>query len=229
MRTVDPARERSSALDAIFGYLMELRATRPSVAMAAARSPKGAQTIKSILAAAREVFIRDGHAGLSMRMVAQAADVAVGNVSYYFPSKRSLLEAMLREELADYVEAHIQQFEADHDAPIDILLSIVHFYVNTARTSHRFFFQLWGYAGSDESARLLVRDLYRPICRFVRSMVKAANPALDDDRARQIVLQIFALEEGMKLFIGMGPESNLALVTAERDAVALVRRLVEAG
>lgn len=222
-------REKLRGLAEIQSYLDALRRERPSVAMAAARSQKGGQTVLTILKAARAVFIREGHAGLSMRQVAEEAGVALGNVSYYFASKRALLEAMLREELADYVEEHIRQFEAAQDSPLDILLNVVEFYVSNARVSHRFFFQMWGYAGADDGARALVRELYRPIGRFILSMVRAANPALTETRARQIVLQIFALEEGMKLFIGMGPDGDAALKTAERDAREATRRLVEAG
>jgi AcrR family transcriptional regulator len=193
------------------------------------RSPKGGQTIASILRAARTVFVRDGHAGLTMRKVADEAGVVVGNVSYYFPSKRMLLEAMLREELATYVEEHIRHFEADRHSPMEILLNVVTFYVANGRSSHPFFYQMWGYAGSDESAKAVVRDLYRPIGRFIYYIVKAANPAFSDARIRQIVLQLFSLEEGLKLFIGMGPDDDRALKTAERDIRELARRLVEGG
>ncbi|MEZ5914983.1 MAG: hypothetical protein R3C42_05085 [Parvularculaceae bacterium] len=72
---------------------------------------------------------------------------------YYFDSKRALLEAMLKEALADYVEAHIRQFDEGRDAPIDILLDVLHFYVSNARRTHYLFFQIWGYAASDETAR----------------------------------------------------------------------------
>lgn len=220
-------KDKSRAIDTIEGYLKELRQNRPSVVLAAIRSPKGANTVSVILKATRAVFVRDGHAGLTMRKVAGEAGVVVGNVSYYFSSKRALLEAMLREELADYVEEHIRQFEADRDSPLDILLNVVTFYVANGRISHAFFYQMWGYAGSDEAAKELVRELYRPIGRFIYYLVKAANPSFSDTRVRQTVLQIFSLEEGVKLFIGMGPENDSALRTAERDIREWTRRIVE--
>ncbi|GAB4526697.1 MAG: hypothetical protein Kow00133_15590 [Amphiplicatus sp.] len=222
-------RQKERGLNTILAYLEELRASRPSVALAENRSAKGAQTIAAILGAARKVFIRDGHAKLSLRKVAEEAGVALGNVTYYFPAKRDLLEAMLREALADYAEAHIRQFEAEVDSPLEILLNIVTFYVTNARESHRFFYQMWGYAGSDESARETVRNLYRSIGRFIYSMTKAANPSLTDRRIRQIVLQLFSLEEGAKLFIGLGPDDDPALRTAERDIRALAQRLLTEG
>jgi AcrR family transcriptional regulator len=220
-------REVARGFNTILDYLEELRAIRPSVRLAANRSPKGGQTIASILAAARTVFIRDGHGGFSLRKVAEEADIAVGNVSYYFPARSELLRAMLLEELADYVEEHIEHISTESESPLEILLDIVIFYVVNGRQSHRFFFQLWGYAASDDEARSLIRDLYRPMGRFIRYLVKACRPDLPESRIRQIVLQIFSLEEGLKLFIGMGPDDDPALRTAERDVRDLTRRLIE--
>ncbi len=133
---------------------------------------------------------------------------------------------MLKEALADYVEAHLEQFEADRDSPLDILLNVVVFYVSNGRQSYRLFYQIWGYAGSDGQALALIRELYRPIGRFIYLLVRAANPALDDRRARQVVLQIFSLEEGLKLFMGMGPADDTALASAEEDIRELTKRLV---
>ncbi|MHA7873470.1 MAG: TetR/AcrR family transcriptional regulator, partial [Hyphococcus sp.] len=146
--------------------------------------------------------------------------------TYHFPTKRALLEAVLREELADYIDEHLSQFEADRDAPFDILLNIVAFYVRNARRSYRFFYQMWGYAGCDPDAKDLVRSLYRPIGRFVYYLVRDANPTLSDAEIRQAVLQIFSLEEGYKLFIGMGPEDDVALSSAEEDIRMLTERIV---
>ncbi|MGE0409495.1 MAG: TetR/AcrR family transcriptional regulator [Amphiplicatus sp.] len=227
--SITASREKDRAIDTVACYLQELRAERPSLRLAESRSPKGRQTIGAILKAARAVFVRDGHASLTMRKVAAEAGVVVGNVSYYFPSKRALLEAMLREELADYVEEHIRHFEADRESPLDILLNVVAFYISNGRFSHAFFYQVWGYAGSDETARELVRGLYSLVGRFIYYIVKAARPSLSSQRIRQIVLQIFSLEEGLKLFIGMGPEGDPALETAEIQIRELTRRIVEAG
>lgn len=219
----------ASRFAAIVKYLEELQSLRPTARLGADRSTKGGKTLGSILGAARAVFLREGHAGLSMRMVANEAGIALGNLSYYFPTKRSLLEAMLQEELADYVDAHLHEIRGDEREPLALLLNVVSFYIENTRRSHQFFLQMWGYAASDANARELVRGLYRPIGRFILALVKEANPSLTEMRARQIVLQIFSLEEGLKLFVALGADSEPALLTADKDFRDLVRRIVEAG
>lgn len=214
------------ALDEIRSGLAGMRPSRPSIVLVERLSPKGGKTLKQILTAAREVFVRDGHAGLSLRKVADEAALSVGNVNYYFDSKRALLEATLREALADYVEAHIEQVQDSDGAPLEILLDIVTFYVSNARSSHALFFQMWGYAASDEAGKALVRDLYRSVGRLIYALVRAARPDASAERSREIVLQLFSLEEGVKLFIGMGPDSQPALLTAERHTRALAEKLI---
>ena len=223
MRGEAPA---AQAVASIEGYLAELEAARPTKALAASLSPKGAKTLVAILAAAHRVFIRDGHAGLSLRKVASEAGVALGNVNYYFGSKRVLVEATLREALADYVEAHIAEFEKDRESPLEMLLNVISFYVVNGRTTHPLFFQMWGYAASDGDAKALIRSMYRPIGRFLFLLVSAARPDASEDRVREIVLQLSSLEEGLKLFIGMGPDDDRALKSAEQHARRLARLVI---
>lgn len=220
------AAAHNPAICAIISDLHLIRDNRPTSSLAAGKADKTGETIRKIIEAASEIFTREGHGGLSLRKVADDAGIAVGNLTYHFPTKRSLLNALLCEALADYIDEHLEQFEASRDTPFDILLNVVEFYVRNARESHRFFYQMWGYAGCDEQAKEMVRTLYRPIGRFVYSLVRAANPKLNDAEIRQAVLQIFSLEEGYKLFIGMGPDDDPALLTAERDIRRLTERIV---
>lgn len=216
----------AKAVSVITAHLAELNAARPSVALTRSLSPKGAKTLKAVLAAANRVFIRDGHAGLSMRNVADESGVALGNVNYYFESKRALLEATLREVLADYVEAHLDHLGPTPAPPLEILLNVISFYVSNGRRSYPLFFQIWGYAASNPAAKLLVQELYRPIGRFIYYLVRAARPEATDARVREIVLQLFSLEEGIKLFIGIGPEDDKALKRAEIHIRSLAERII---
>lgn len=218
--------DRNKAISSIVSDLNNIRDNRPTASLSAGKADKTSDTIKKIITAARDIFTHEGHGGLSLRKVADEAGIAVGNLTYHFPTKRSLLNAILCEALADYIDDHLKQFETGRDTPFEILLNVVEFYVRNARESHRFFYQMWGYAGCDEQAKDMVRTLYRPIGRFVYYLVRSANPKLNDVQIRQAVLQIFSLEEGYKLFIGMGPEDDTALSTAEQDIRTLTERIV---
>lgn len=216
-------------LHAAMENLRSAHAERPTSRRAGELSHKGAVTFSSILSAARRVFEQEGYAGLSLRKVADEAGVATGNLNYYFSSKEALVEAMLREALGDFVAQHIAQLEDSPDDPLEALLDVIEFYIVDARRSHRLFMQIWGYAASGEKPLLLVREIYRPIGRLVLSLVEAARPDASRQEAREIVLQLFSLEEGVKLFIGLGPDDDQALARAEVHVRAVARRIIAGG
>lgn len=211
---------------AIIAHLEELRSNRPTIVLATGKTAKAGETVRKIIMAARQVFIEVGHAGLTQRDVADAAGIAVGNLTYHFPTKRALLDAMLLEVLADYLDDHIQQYEANPDQPLQVLLNVVESYVRNARHSHRFFYHMWGYAGCDEEVKHKIRSYYQAVGRFVYYLVRAANPELNDTQIRRATLQLSSVEEGIKLFIGMGPGDDSSIAAAEEDIRQLTQKIV---
>ncbi len=216
----------NKSIRSIAFHLDEMRENRPSRKMSDGKSDKTYETIIKIIGAGREVFIRHGHAGLSLRKVADEAGIAVGNLTYYFSTKRSLLDAILAEAQADYAEAHLEQFEADRDSPLEILQNVMAFYVRDAHNSHGFFMQMWGYAASDKNGRETTLALYRPLGRFIYYLVREANPKLNDEQIRQTVMQLASLEEGYKLFLGVGADYGICLQTAEKLIRDITKRIV---
>lgn len=215
------------AWNVILTYRSELRRESSVADEEGETQERTRKTKQRILSSAHHVFTNEGHANLSLRKVADHAGIAVGNLTYHFPTKQHLLEATLKEALADYVEKHLIESEKDRRSPLETLLNVVEFYVHNARAHYRFFFQLWGYAGSSDHARKLVGEIYRPIGRFIYYLVRAANPKLNDMQARRALMQISSLEEGYKLFIGIGPDHLTELQSAEEDIRALITRIVE--
>jgi AcrR family transcriptional regulator len=79
------------------------------VTEATSKTRKGAETRERILDAALELFRTQGYAETTMRQIAQAADVAVGNAYYYFASKDQLI-------LAFYERNHVEHLRLLGDA-----------------------------------------------------------------------------------------------------------------
>ncbi|RYU12333.1 TetR/AcrR family transcriptional regulator [Nocardioides iriomotensis] len=67
--------------------------TLSTVPEPASRSPKGEQTRQAIVAAALDLFRERGYDRTTMRGVAEAAGVSLGNAYYYFSSKEHLVQA----------------------------------------------------------------------------------------------------------------------------------------
>jgi AcrR family transcriptional regulator len=67
------------------------------------RAEKGAQVRRSLLDAARDVFVRDGFHGASLDAVADAAGLTKGAVYSRFTSKADLFLALLDERITDRI------------------------------------------------------------------------------------------------------------------------------
>jgi len=70
----------------------------------------GGETRTLILAAAREVLLRDGYARLSTRSVADAADVPLSQIHYHFGSKQQLILAVLEAQNQRLLERQAEMF-----------------------------------------------------------------------------------------------------------------------
>jgi AcrR family transcriptional regulator len=98
---------------------------------------KGERTKERIVAAALELFREHGYDATTMRMVAEAAGVSLGNAYYYFASKDQLLQAFYRE----VHEAHVAAARpalAGKRALRDRLLAVMRAKLEVIEPYHRF-------------------------------------------------------------------------------------------
>ena len=75
-----------------------MAAEPPAGTRAERRDRASADTRARILEAARACLLADGYANLSTRRVAEAADVPLSQIHYYFGSKQELILAVLAAE-----------------------------------------------------------------------------------------------------------------------------------
>lgn len=90
--------------------------TNPGVAAAAAaKTRKGEQTRAQILDTALAMFRDHGYESTTMRAIAEAAGVAVGNAYYYFRSKEQLIQEFYRETHREHLAACAPLLAAERD------------------------------------------------------------------------------------------------------------------
>jgi AcrR family transcriptional regulator len=68
-------------------------------------SARGEQTKQHIVATALHLFREQGYEGTTMRAIADAAGVSVGNAYYYFPSKQHLVQAYYEQSQEEHAAA----------------------------------------------------------------------------------------------------------------------------
>lgn len=120
--------------------------------MADAETPpnKGERTKQRILASALELFREHGYDATTMRMVAEAAGVSLGNAYYYFASKDLLLQAFYREVHEAHVAAAAPALDGARTLH-DRLLAVMLAKLEVIEPYHRFSALMFRSAADPES------------------------------------------------------------------------------
>lgn len=111
---------------------------------------KGGETRERILDTALELFRTQGYAETTMRQIADAADVAVGNAYYYFASKEALILAFYERNHADHLALLGDALEETKDFR-DRLSVVVRAKVDAAMPYRRLSTKLFTTAADPES------------------------------------------------------------------------------
>ncbi len=194
-------------------------------------SAKGEQTRELIVATALRLFRERGYEATTMRAIAAAAQVSVGNAYYYFPSKQHLVQAYYGQSQ----EAHAAAARAPLDSETDFegrLRGVLLARVDTMQSEKAFAIDFFRFAADPQSplspfseesaaAREMSIGLYAEVVRGAGSLklppeLRAALPEL-----------LWLYQMGVVLFwihdVSPGSARTYALV--ERT-VPLVVRLV---
>lgn len=112
-----------------------------SVDTAAPETPtktrKGEQTRAHILETALQLFRERGYEETTMRAIAEAAGVAVGNAYYYFRSKEHLIQAFYERTHDEHLEASRPILEKERDLGVR-LQGVLRAKIDTSMPYHRF-------------------------------------------------------------------------------------------
>lgn len=138
-----------------------------------------------------------GVAGLRITDVTERADVALGSFYNHFESKEALVDEVVRQSLAEIVDAILQTTPADGD-PAPIIAASIRRFVALAHDQPDF-------------ARLVVNLDHADVV-----FIAAVEPAARD-----------AISQGLRSGRFSVPDLDTAVVTLSGGAMALIRAIVE--
>jgi AcrR family transcriptional regulator len=166
-------------------------------------TPRGAATRQALVSAARALFVDGGYAAFSLRSVAKACQISLGHLQHFFPTKGSLVYAMLDEAAAEYARVYEGFLASPEISAQDRLRAAVTYLIEDAwndRTT-RFFVEFWSVTGQDEGAQALLSKLYLANRGAVQRFIADARPELTEAVAAAAALQIIALADGFMLYV----------------------------
>lgn len=177
---------------------IELALTRPGI------YSRGAETVDSILKAALSVLLEEGAEAFTIRRVAAACGLRVGNVSYHFPKKEMLVQVLLDDIMENYnnkLEVNVRRPELSDEDRLRLVIVICLDDICTKRTTH-LFTELWALANHNDFIAERVRRFYAKVHDVIGEYVQRINPALSADEVHTLSLFISASMEGTTPFLG---------------------------
>ncbi len=168
------------------------------------QKPVSLATIDNILGSARQVLIQHGYASFTTRRVAEAAGISPGNLSYHFPSKNELIQALISNMLDEYLLNFEKEINiADKNLTIG-LDKLVEWLLDDAITEStaRTFRELWAMAQHDESIRKMVDDFYDVTIERAAMLIAQNQPAAQIDSLREWVHLLAMIAEGAIVLYG---------------------------
>lgn len=160
---------------------------------------KGTKRREEILQLARGVLISDGFSQFSMRDIAGRADMKLGNLQYYFPSREELLEAVVRAEF----EANLAAIQSIGDAPGEgakALSDAARYLVRQWLSEGACIYAVMSFlAMHEERFRNLHREVYEQFYEALDPLLMRAKPTMKKaERVRKVRL-VTSLMDGALL------------------------------
>ena len=168
------------------------------------RSGKGQHTSLAILLAAEALLVDEGYHNFSMRKVANRAELTLGNLQYYFPSKDSLIKAMLDHTIQRYLDMFEQIREeagSDPEEQFSAVIASIFRDLNTKYTTG-FFPEVWSLANHEDHAAEFLDAMYGRYRMVLIDIMALINPQLSAPQLQRLAIFTSASMEGHTIFIG---------------------------
>ncbi|ABF91391.1 transcriptional regulator, TetR family [Myxococcus xanthus DK 1622] len=189
---------------------------------------KGTERVASILDAATDTLVEEGHSGLTLRRVAQRAGLSVGNLQYYFPAKQDVVRALL----ARYLEAASQRVHARVEeggrAPMERLRRAVEALLEDQESPRhcQLFAELWALAARDEMVADALAVFYAGFRAGVVALLRELAPGLSPSRLERRAALVVAFLEGLSLFRGGGALRRASVPGLEQELRAVLEEVL---
>ena len=119
-----------------------------------------------------------GDQGLSMRKVAETAEMRLSNVQYYFKTKELLLAALLEGFLSEYAESILSLSLPDHLTPEEKLHHLTLSILDDIEKSEcaMVFKEIWAIAERNQDVKKALDDYYGKLHQMLFDELKRAAP-----------------------------------------------------
>lgn len=182
---------------------------------------KGHKTREQILHAALGIMVEEGYLAMTMRRVADASGMKLGNLTYHFPTREDLVREMLEAVISAY-EIEWDKFVHDPSVPPEERLEdycvLILEDIRTKKTT-RVFPELWALANQDAFVLERVQELYTRARTPIVEIIEEMRPDLDQDSINDLAVFISCSMEGLTIFAGYDKPYEPRMPNFEKIAI----------
>ncbi|MEO0411240.1 MAG: TetR family transcriptional regulator [Pseudomonadota bacterium] len=151
-----------------------------------------------------KILIDEGYKAISLRKIAAACGMKVGNVTYYFATKDQLIQETLDATMVSYAEAFAQIYHNTTMSPEKKMTQMIVFVLEDIQTrkTTRLFPELWALANNDTFVAGLVERVYEIERSSLRTVINELNPDLDEEETQALAIFVSSSLEGTTMFAG---------------------------
>lgn len=208
-----------------------MRETRPPWRPTPGSPDSSDRTRAEILWAAERVLATAGYAQFTIRAVADVAGITPGNLAYHYKSKRQLLRAVITSMIAEYakkIDNFLQRPTKDgRDAFGELCAWLIH--DSTTPVTSRLFRELWAMALHDPFVQQAVEGLYALSAERMTKVLRACNPGISPEYAKEIVYLLLLICEGTNPIYGTRPARPAPISKVSALAVSTLVRLASSA
>ena len=168
---------------------------------------KGAKRISEILDAGANLLLTEGFSSLTKRRIANRLGISHGNVSYYFPTRDSLWEAVIDCELKKYYQRQQGELHADPSDPQACFDEFVVRWMDeyNNRVIRVFFSHIIAYAETNETMAKIRNEAYESFFDTTMMLARALKQDIEEEDLERRVLEVMVVLEGLQAISAFRP------------------------
>jgi AcrR family transcriptional regulator len=165
---------------------------------------KGYETRELILRTALHILIEEGYRAMSMRRIAAACGMRLGNLTYHYTTREDLVRELLGAVISSYEVEFAAIVHAPGVPPEERLARVCSLIIEDigSKKTTRLFPELWALANHDAFVYERVHELYARARAPLVEVIAELRPDLDEAARFDLALFISASMEGLTIFAG---------------------------
>jgi AcrR family transcriptional regulator len=165
---------------------------------------KGYETRELILRQALHILIEEGYRAMSMRRVATACGMRLGNLTYHYPTREDLVRELLGAVISSYEVEFAAIVHAPGVPPEERMARLCGLIIDdiASKKTTRLFPELWALANHDAFVYERVHELYDRARAPLVEIIAELRPDLCEADWFDLALFISSSMEGLTIFAG---------------------------